>query len=163
MVYSIGIWGQVQVESWWFLKVKFKNLLASNLDWRFVSYMILYMFKCHSPKSSPSPSPTESKRLFYTSVSLLLSCIQGYRYLFIFQFENNCFTILCWFLQYISMNQPQIHICLLPQLPPLQVATEHQAELPVLYSRQPVGKYSLLFLSWVSEFPNKLEFRLSGG
>ena len=29
---------------------------------------------------SPSPSSTESKRLFYTSVSLLLSHIQGYRY-----------------------------------------------------------------------------------
>ena len=28
----------------------------------------------------PSPSPTESKRLFYTSVSLLLSRLQGYRY-----------------------------------------------------------------------------------
>ena len=28
----------------------------------------------------PTPSPTESKRLFYTSVSLLLSCIQGYHY-----------------------------------------------------------------------------------
>ena len=28
----------------------------------------------------PCPSPTESKRLFYTSVSLLLSCIQGYCY-----------------------------------------------------------------------------------
>ena len=28
--------------------------------------------------SSPSSSPTESKRLFYTSVSLLLSLIQGY-------------------------------------------------------------------------------------
>ena len=27
-----------------------------------------------------SPSPPESKRLFYTSVSLLLSHIQGYRY-----------------------------------------------------------------------------------
>jgi len=53
---------------------------ASNLDWRFVSHMILYMFQCHSPKSSPSPSPTESKRLFYTSVSLLLSRIQGCRY-----------------------------------------------------------------------------------
>ena len=26
------------------------------------------------------PSPTESKRLFYISVSLLLSCIQGYHY-----------------------------------------------------------------------------------
>ena len=29
---------------------------------------------------SPSPSPTESKRLFYTSVSLLLPRIQGYHY-----------------------------------------------------------------------------------
>ena len=28
----------------------------------------------------PSPSPTESKRPFYTSVSLLLSRIQGYNY-----------------------------------------------------------------------------------
>ena len=28
----------------------------------------------------PLPSPTEFKRLFYTSVSLLLSCIQGYHY-----------------------------------------------------------------------------------
>ena len=28
----------------------------------------------------PSPSPIESKRLFYTSVSLLLSCMQGYHY-----------------------------------------------------------------------------------
>ena len=28
----------------------------------------------------PSPSPTESKSLFYTTVSLLLSCIQDYRY-----------------------------------------------------------------------------------
>ena len=49
---------------------------ASNLDWRFVSYVILHMFQCHSPKSSPPPSPTESKRLFYTHVSLLLSRIQ---------------------------------------------------------------------------------------
>ena len=53
---------------------------ASNLDWRFISCMMLYMFQCHSPKSSPPPSPTESKRLFYTSVSLLLSRIQGYHY-----------------------------------------------------------------------------------
>ena len=54
---------------------------ASNLDWRLVSYMILYIFQYHSPKIIPSsPSPTESKRLFYTSVSLLLSRIQGYYY-----------------------------------------------------------------------------------
>ena len=53
---------------------------ALNLDWRLVSSMILYMFQCHSPKSShPLPLP-ESKRLFYTSVSLLLSHPQGYCY-----------------------------------------------------------------------------------
>ena len=28
---------------------------ASNLDWQFVSYMIVYMFQCHSPKSSHPP------------------------------------------------------------------------------------------------------------
>ena len=27
---------------------------ASNLDWQFVPYMILYMFQCHSPKFSSS-------------------------------------------------------------------------------------------------------------
>ena len=55
---------------------------ALNLDWWLISHMILYMFQCHSPKSShPLPLPLpESKRLFYTSVSLLLSHIQGYRY-----------------------------------------------------------------------------------
>ena len=52
---------------------------ASNLDWRLVTYMILYMFQCHSPKSShPHPLPQSPKD--YTSVSLLLSCTQGYRY-----------------------------------------------------------------------------------
>ena len=52
---------------------------ASNIDWWFVSYMIVYMFQCHSPKS-PSPSPSESKSLLYTSVSLFLSCIPGHHY-----------------------------------------------------------------------------------
>ena len=53
---------------------------ASNRDWRFISYMMLYMFQCHSPKSShPLPLP-QSPKDFYTSVSLLLSRIQGYRY-----------------------------------------------------------------------------------
>ena len=53
---------------------------ASNLDWQFISYMILYMFQCHSPKSSHPLPLTESNRLFYTSVSLWLSRIQGYHY-----------------------------------------------------------------------------------
>ena len=35
---------------------------ASNLDWRLVSYMILYVFQCHSPKSShPLPLPQSPK------------------------------------------------------------------------------------------------------
>ena len=35
---------------------------ALNLDWLFVSYMILYMFQCHSPKSShPLPLPQSPK------------------------------------------------------------------------------------------------------
>ena len=51
---------------------------ASNLGWRFVSYMILYMFQCHSPKSShPLPLPQSPKDC---SIHLCLFCIQGYRY-----------------------------------------------------------------------------------
>ena len=46
---------------------------ASNLDWQSVSHMIIYMIQCCSLKSSHSCLlPTESKRLFYTSVSPLL-------------------------------------------------------------------------------------------
>ena len=53
---------------------------ALNLDWQFISHIIIYMIQCHSPKSSyPCPLP-EHKRLFCTSVSLLLSYIHGYHY-----------------------------------------------------------------------------------
>ena len=53
---------------------------ASNLDWQFISHMIIYMFQCYSPKSShPRPLP-QSPKDFYTSVSLLISHIQGYHY-----------------------------------------------------------------------------------
>ena len=35
---------------------------ASNLDWQHVSYMILYIFQCHSPKlSHPLPLPQSPK------------------------------------------------------------------------------------------------------
>ena len=43
----------------------------------------------------PSPSPTESKKLFYTSVSLLLSRIQGYRY-HLSKFHIYVLIILYW-------------------------------------------------------------------
>ena len=53
---------------------------ASDIDWRFDSYMIVYMFQwqCFSQIILPSPSPSESKSPLYTSVSFLLFCIQGH-------------------------------------------------------------------------------------
>ena len=45
---------------------------ASNLDWQFISCMVLYMFQCHSPKSShPLPLPlceTAKETLMYRTV-----------------------------------------------------------------------------------------------
>ena len=54
---------------------------ASNLDWRFVSYMILYMFQCHFPDSShPLPLPLSPKDSSIHMCLFCCLCIQGYRY-----------------------------------------------------------------------------------
>ena len=50
-----------------------------GLATRFI-HDIIHVSMPFSQISPPSPSPTESIRLFYTSVSLLLSHIQGYCY-----------------------------------------------------------------------------------
>ena len=47
---------------------------ASDIDWRFNSYMIVYMLECHSPKSShPLPLPL-SPKVHYTHLCLF-SCL----------------------------------------------------------------------------------------
>ena len=48
---------------------------ASDIDWWFVSYMIVYMFQCHSPKSS-HPLPQSPK---VRSTHLCLFCCLSYR------------------------------------------------------------------------------------
>ena len=63
---------------------------------------------------SPSPSPTEPKRLFNTSVSLWLSRIQGYCdhlsifFNFYFYFILLYNTVLV--LPYIDMNPPWVYM-----------------------------------------------------
>ena len=53
---------------------------ALNLDWRSVSHMIIHMFQCNSHKLSHPCLLPESKSLFFISVSLLLSRIEGLQY-----------------------------------------------------------------------------------
>ena len=55
------------------------SYIEPGLETHFV-YDIIHVSMPFSQIILPSPSPTESKRLFYTSVTLLLSCIQGYCY-----------------------------------------------------------------------------------
>ena len=48
---------------------------VSNLDWRFISYLILYMFQCHSPKSSrplPLPQSPEFCSIHYSTFEALV-------------------------------------------------------------------------------------------
>ena len=51
---------------------------SSNLHWS--SILHIHVSVLFSPIVPPSPSPTECKSLFFTSVSLLLSCLWGRLY-----------------------------------------------------------------------------------
>ena len=69
---------------------------ASNLDWWLISYMILYIFQCHSPKSSHRlPLPQSPKDC---SIHQCLFCCLVYRVV-VTIFLNSiyiCVSILYW-------------------------------------------------------------------
>ena len=85
---------------------------VSNIDWHFISYMIVYMFQCHSLKSShPLPLPQSPK---VRSIHLCLLCCLAYRVI-ITIFLNSIYvcqyTILVFFfLAYFTLyNRLQLH------------------------------------------------------
>ena len=66
----------------------------------------------------PQPSPTESERLFFTSVSLLLSCIQGHHY------------HLSKFHQFSSVTQSCLTLCDPMRCSTLGLPVQHQLPEP---------------------------------
>ena len=71
---------------------------VSNIDWRFASYMIVYMFQCHSPKSSYSLPLPQSPKVH--SIHLCLFCCLVYRVI-VTIFLNSIYMI-CWHFKCIT-------------------------------------------------------------
>ena len=71
---------------------------ASNLDWQFVSHMVICMFQCHSPKPShPCPLPQSPKDC---SIHLCLFCCLAYRVIitiFLNSIYMHYYTVLVFF------------------------------------------------------------------
>ena len=85
---------------------------VSNIDWHFISYMIVYMFQCHSPKSShPLPLPQSPK---LRSIHLFLFCCLASRVI-ITIFLNSVYmcqytVLVFFFLAYFTLyNGLQFH------------------------------------------------------
>ena len=76
-------------------------------------YDIIHVSMTFSQIIPSSHSPTESKTLFYTSVSLLLSCIQGYCYIFLNSIYMRCILYWCfsfWLTSLCIIGSSFIHL-----------------------------------------------------
>ena len=98
--------------------------IEPGLATRFI-HDILHVSMPFSQIIPTSPSPKESKRLFYTSVSLLLSRIQGYCY-HLSKFHIYALLLLLLLLSLFSC----VGLCATPE------TAAHQAPLSLGFSRQ---------------------------
>ena len=85
---------------------------ALNIDWHFISYMIVYMFQCHSPESShPLPLPQSPN---IRSIHFCLFCCLASRVI-ITIFLNSVYmcqytVLVFFFLAYFTLyNRLQFH------------------------------------------------------
>jgi len=81
---------------------------ALNLDWSSVLHMVMYMFQCCSQIIPPLPSPTESKSLFFTSVSPLLPTLHEGLLVLSFYISYICVNI-----QYLSFSFWLTSLCII--------------------------------------------------
>ena len=75
---------------------------ASNLDWWFVSHMIIYIFQCHSPKPShPRPLPQSPKDC---SKHLCLFCCLAYRIVITIFLNSTYMHFFCFIFLFFNIN-----------------------------------------------------------
>ena len=86
--------------------------LIANLDYShtyksliFLSFLIInhYPMLFHIISQGQDNYRKENNIYFLVNRNKIF-CTLVYKFLFIFYFEENCFTMLCWFLPYNNMN-----------------------------------------------------------
>ena len=82
VIFTLSVLDSLQLDSVWKPYSIQKVYHALNLDWRFVSHVIIYMFQCHSPISyHPCPLPQSPKDC---SIHLCLFCCLIYKVFVLF-------------------------------------------------------------------------------
>ena len=120
-------------------KCLYSNALHKNLTIETTTWNRILTLPCVQFQPLSNIATHSNFTHFITLTALLICFIKRVNYIFTFHnfwLEDNCFTILCWFLPYIITNQPWVHRCPLSleptsHLPRLQAVTEKWVELSV--------------------------------